>query len=148
MAGSVRSGLCLLSAAALLLAGCGGRHQTAPRPVTFAPAPAAPTPPAEADFVAYPTCMLYLTGTDARLRVRAKHTRGICHRLAERLNTPRSRWSPRPRRAEQILSPICRMANAQATIELDVIDDATGARHGPQLCTTLAHAGWYDISPP
>jgi hypothetical protein len=147
VAHSRRLFFCVLLTAALSITGCGNGHRHAGA-VLQTSAPRSSTAPTEADFVGYPSCLLYLVGADTRLRVRASHARHLCLRLAERYSMRGSRWSPRPRRAEQILSPICRMASPRASVELDVIDNATGNRPGAQICTSLVRAGWLDLSPP
>jgi hypothetical protein len=106
-----------------------------------------PRTPTEADFVGYPSCVLYLVSADTRLRVRAERAHDLCLWLAKRLSADGSLWSFRPRTAKRILSPICRMADPRAVFELDVTDDATRHRYGAQICTSLARAGWFDLSP-
>jgi hypothetical protein len=142
---------CLLALTALALAGCAD-HQRAPNEARSSlpsgvGSPTASTP-SEADFVAYPTCSLYLSGADTRLRIRARGARAVCRRLALQLSAPGSHWSGRPRPPRRILSPICRLAAPDAHLEIDVTDDATGSRRGPQICASLARAGWFDLSPP
>ena len=104
-----------------------------------------PRVPSPADFVGYPSCMLYAQRADVRVRVRAARAGRECALLARSLGAG---WSPRPRRAAQILSPICRFADTDNQIELEVIDDASGAWRGASICTSLARAGWLDLSSP
>ncbi len=104
-----------------------------------------PPSPTQADFVGFPSCMLYAGGGDTRVRVRAARANRVCTRLAKQLGKG---WSRRSRRAERILSPICRFADPRGTVELDVMDDATGGRRGHGICTSLARSGWFDLSSP
>jgi hypothetical protein len=125
--------------ATLVLAGSGGG------PSASAGSPPPPTP---ADFVSDPTCMVYATGADLRLRVRASDAAAACKKLSGEPAAAGSRWSLQSRRARQILSPICLFADPRGRIELEVIDDAAGARRGGQICAGLARAGWFDLRAP
>ena len=105
-------------------------------------------PPTPADFVGYPSCMLYAVGADLRVRVRAPRAPAVCRRLPQRLGASGFRWSVRPRRLRRIVSPICLFADPRARLELQVIDDAVDSERGRRICAELARAGWFDLEAP
>jgi hypothetical protein len=129
---------CASAVAALLLGGVGG----------WSPRAASVKPPTPADFVMYPTCMLYASGADLRLRVRAPRAAAVCRRLSRQLAGFGVRWSRRARAASRILSPICLFADPRAKVELEVIDDAVDGERGARICAGLEHAGWFDLETP
>jgi hypothetical protein len=114
----------------------------------WSPSAAAVEPPTPADFVRYPTCMLYASGADLRLRVRAPRAAAVCTRLLRQLAGFGARWSQRPRATRRIVSPICLFADPRAQVELQVIDDAVDSERGARICTSLARAGWFDLEAP
>jgi hypothetical protein len=105
-------------------------------------------PPTPADFVRYPTCMLYASGADLRVRVRAPRATAVCRRLTRQLDGSSSRWSLHPRAPRNIVSPICLFADPRAKVELQVIDDALDSKRGSRICADLARAGWFDLQAP
>jgi hypothetical protein len=137
----VACGCGVVQAAGSALGGSGARGAA----VTRVGAGGLPPSPTQADFVGFPSCMLYAGSADTRVRVRAARANQVCTRLAKQLGKG---WSRRARRAERILGPICRFADPRGTVELDVMDDATGGRRGHGICTSLARSGWFDLSPP
>jgi hypothetical protein len=102
-------------------------------------------PPTPADFIGYPSCMIYATGADTRIRVRAARAAAFCVALSRRLSSRGVRWSPRPGRLRRVLSPICRFADPRGRIELEVMDDAVNSSRGQHICRYLARAGWLDL---
>jgi hypothetical protein len=102
-------------------------------------------PPTPADFVGYPSCMLYAGGSDLRLRVRAPRASAVCRTLSRELARSGFRWSLRGRRPRRIVSPICLFADPRRQVELEVIDDAGNSRRGGRICANLAHDGWFDL---
>ena len=109
---------------------------------------APPRPPTPADFLAYPTCMIYAQGAQTRIRVRAARASSVCRALARQLSKPGHRWSPKPSPLRQILTPVCAFADPTGRIELQVMDAAADTSRGRRICASLARAGWYDLSPP
>jgi hypothetical protein len=105
-------------------------------------------PPTPADFVRYPLCIIYAADSDTRIRVRAARVSAVCARLARELARTGMRWSLKLRRLRHILSWICRFADPHARLELEVIDAAANSTRGQRVCAALAHAGWFDLSPP
>jgi len=104
--------------------------------------------PTPSDFIGDPTCMIYASRADTRIRVRAVRARSVCTALAKQLSGPDGRWSPKPRRLRHILSPICLLADPGARIELEVIDAAVDASRGRRICARYARAGWFDLRAP
>ena len=105
-------------------------------------------PPTPADFVGFPSCMIYAAGADTRIRVRAARASTVCRALAKQLSAAGARWSLNPRRLRHILSPICRFADPRGHIELEVVDTAATPSPGQRICANLARAGWIDLSTP
>jgi hypothetical protein len=130
----------------LLLAGVGGVASVgqAARPATivFGLLPAAPAPPTSADFVGYPSCMIYAASLDTRIRVRAARPSAVCTTLSRQLSSAGVRWSLKPQRLRHILSPICRFADPRGRLELEVVDAAANSARGRRICASLARAGW------
>ena len=150
----MRVRVCVPGLAALVLTGVGGIAS-----VGRAAHPAASTalrvhaarlsrPPTPADFVGYPSCMIYAVGADTRIRVRAARASAACTTLSKQLSRSRARWSLKPHRLRHILSPICLFADPRGQLELEVIDDAAQSARGQRLCANLARAGWFDLSTP
>lgn len=135
----------------LLLAGIDGM---APPAQAARPAPtalffhAAPAPPTPADFVGYPSCMIYTTGADTRIRVRAARPSVVCATLSKQLSSGGVHWSLKPQRLRHILSPICSFADPRGRLELEVVDAAADSARGQRICAGLARAGWLDLSRP
>jgi hypothetical protein len=136
----------------LLLTGVGGMASAgqAARPATIALGllPAAPSPPTPADFVGYPSCMIYAASLDTRIRVRAARPSAVCTTLSRQFSSAGVRWSLKPPRLRHILSPICRFADPRGQLELEVVDAATNSARGQRICASLARAGWVDLSRP
>ena len=105
-------------------------------------------PPTPADFVGYPSCMIYAAGADTRIRVRAARASAVCRALAKQLSAAGARWSLKPRRLRHILSPICWLADPPGHIELEVVDAAATRSSGQRICANLARAGWVDLNTP
>jgi len=136
----------------LLLAGVAGvpsaGQAARPAPTAFRLLPPAPAPPTPADFVGYPSCMIYADGADTRIRVRAARASKVCAALSGQLSGSGVRWSLKPQRLRHILSPICRFADPSGRIELEVVDAAADSARGARICAGLARAGWVDLSRP
>lgn len=136
----------------LLLTGLGGVAFAGqgPRPASmaFRLLSAAPAPPTPADFVGYPSCMIYAAGADTRIRVRAARASAVCTTLSRQLSRTGVRWSLKPHRLRHILSPICRFAGPRGQLELEVVDAAVNSTRGQRICASLARAGWVDLSRP
>ena len=136
----------------LLLACVGGMASAGqaarPTPTAFRLLPAAPAPPTPADFVGYPSCMIYAAGADTRIRVRAARASLVCTTLSKQLSSAGVRWSLKPQRLRHILSPICRFADPRGQLELEVVDAAADSARGQGICAGLARAGWVDLSRP
>jgi hypothetical protein len=107
-----------------------------------------PRPPTPADFIGYPTCMIYAAGAQTRIRVRAARAATVCASLSRRLSRSGERWSPKAPPTREILSPICNFAGPHGRVELQVIDAAADSSRGRRICASLARAGWFDLSPP
>jgi hypothetical protein len=136
----------------LLLTGVGGMASAGqaarPASMAFRLLPAAPAPPTPADFVGYPSCMIYAADADTRIRVRAARASAVCTTLSRQLSSTGARWSLKPQRLRHILSPICRFADRRGQLELEVVDAATNSARGRRICASLARAGWVDLSRP
>lgn len=117
-------------------------------PMAFRLLSAAPAPPMPADFVGYPSCMIYAASADTRIRVRAVRASLVCTTLSKQLSHSGARWSLKPRRLRHILSPICLFADPRDEIELEVVDDAGQSSRGQGICAKLAGAGWVDLATP
>jgi hypothetical protein len=151
----VRMSICIVGLAALMLSGFGclaSAGQAAQSPVASTALRLLPVglvrPPTPADFVAYPSCMIYLAGADTRIRLRAARASAVCATLSRQLSRSGLRWLLKPRRPRRILSPICRFADPRGQFELEVIDAATNSAHGRRICANLTRAGWFDLSHP
>jgi hypothetical protein len=136
----------------LLLTGAGGvasaGQAARPAPIAFRLLPAALAPPTPADFVGYPSCIIYAAGADTRIRVRATRASAVCITLSRQLSRTGVRWSLKPRRLRRILSPICRFAGPRGQLQLEVVDAAANITRGQRICASLARAGWVDLSRP
>jgi hypothetical protein len=146
------AGFCVPGLVGLLLTGLGGTAsagQAEPPASTMVHLRAgfsrSPTP---ADFVGYPSCMIYALGADTRIRVRAARASTFCTTLSRQLSSSGTRWSLKPRRLRHILSPICHFADPSGQVELEVIDAAAKSSRGQRICAGLVRAGWFDLSPP
>lgn len=146
--------VCASGVAAFVFGGFGGGwpasgleagHVRAPAASQLRPA-ASSRPPTPADFVGYPSCMLYASGADLRVRVRAPRAVAVCRRLSRQLSRLGFRWSLHGRRPRRIVSPICRFADPRGEIELEVIDDAANSERGERICASLARTGWFDLA--
>jgi hypothetical protein len=104
--------------------------------------------PTPSDFLGYPTCMIYASRADTRIRLRAARARSHCTALAKQLSRSGGRWSLKPRPLRHILSPICLLADPGARIELEVIDAAADAARGRRICARFARAGRLDLRAP
>jgi hypothetical protein len=151
----VRMSICIVGLAALMLSGFGclaSAGQAAQSPVASTALRLLPVglvrPPTPADFVAYPSCMIYLAEADTRIRVRAARASAVCATLSKQLSSSGLRWLLKPRRPRRILSPICRFADPSSQLELEVIDAATNSARGRRICANLTRAGWFDLSHP
>jgi hypothetical protein len=145
--------VCVLGLIASLLAGvCVASAGQAARPAASTSLRLRPAglsrPPTPADFIGYPSCMIYAADSDTRLRVRAASVSAVCARLARQLARSGVRWSLKPRRLRHIVSPICRFADPRGRLELEVIDAAANSTRGQRICAALARAGWFDLSRP
>jgi len=92
--------------------------------------------------------MLYAEGADARVRVRAAHVDDACSAVAKRLARSGSHWSRTVRRPADVLSPICRFVDPARRVELEVMDDSANPARGARVCSSLARAGWFDLTSP
>lgn len=128
--------VCASGVAAFLLGGCGGGWSASADSIG---------PPTPADFVGYPSCMLYAGGSDLRLRVRAPRAAAVCRTLSRELARFGFRWSLHGRGPRRIVSPICLFADPRGKVELEVIDDAGNSRRGGRICANLARDGWFDL---
>jgi hypothetical protein len=147
--------VCVFGLVAFLLSGFGGGGASAGQAVRPAAStalrlvrPGLSRPPTPADFLGYPSCMIYAVGADTRIRVRTARASVACTTLSKRLSSSGERWSPQPRRLRHILSPICRFADPRGRLELEVIDAAANSARGMRICANLARAGWFDLSTP
>jgi len=116
--------------------------------MAFGLLPGAPGPPTPADFVGYPSCMIYAASLDTRIRVRAARPSAVCTTLSRQLSSAGERWSLKPQRLLHILSPICRFVDPRGELELEVVDAAANSARGQRICASLARAGWLDLSRP
>lgn len=136
----------------LLVTGVGGMASAGqaarPASMVFRLLAAASTPPTPADFVGYPSCMIYVAGADTRIRVRAARASAACTTLSRQLSSAGARWSLKPQRLRHILRPICGFADPRRRLELEVVDAATNSARGQRICAGLARAGWIDLSRP
>jgi hypothetical protein len=132
----MRRTVCACGLVALLL--------SAPSLSRAAPKP----PPTPADFIDYPTCMLYAVGADTRIRVRARRASTVCATLSRQLSRSGGRWSLAAQRIRHILSPVCAFADPRGVVELQVIDASANSSRGRRICASLARAGWFDLGPP
>src|SRR5262249_9103725 len=97
-----------------------------------------------------PSCTVYQTSANVRVRARASTVVGICEALARNLSASGDYWTTAPRGVNPTagnaqLTLVCRAADPTGKLELEVLDTG-GLINGTAICSNLIAKGWFDLS--